>query len=86
MSMTRVNIFCFQILMKVLLLIVIAVTPSWQQWPCGDVYITEDKDCECGNTTITRVDYKRCCGTVQCVIEEDGRGMSIYIHIHISSY
>ena len=54
--------------MKVLLLIVIAVTPSWQLWWCGDVYIASDKECECGNTTITRDDRKGCCGTVQCAI------------------
>ena len=62
-----------------LLLITIAVTPSWQFKFCGDVRILSGKDCLCGNTTITVRDHyrygKKCCGTVQCSVDDAGRGV-----------
>ena len=67
--------------MKVLLFIAIAVIPSWQDWYCGNVFINSTKDCLCGDTIITIKDFihedASCCGNIQCVAEEDGRGLCV---------
>ena len=67
--------------MKVLLLVVvIVVRPSCQDWGCGDVFIDGAKDCVCGKTVFSRnngLDDKGCCGSVQCNIDEDGRGVCV---------
>ena len=67
--------------MKVLLLVVaIVVRLSCQDCSCGDVFIDGAKDCVCGKTVFSRnngLDDKGCCGSVQCNIDEDGRGVCV---------
>ena len=60
-----------------LLSIVIAVTPSFHYWFCGDVIIDGHQDCLCGDTNITKYDDFGCCGTVQCNIDKEGRGLCV---------
>lgn len=60
---------------KKLLLLILAMRPSGQEWYCGDVYIAETDLCMCGNTTLSikdRVDNKQCCGIIRCELTDTG--------------
>ena len=47
---------------------------------CGDVWISEDAVCVCGNKTIKYYRghgplYPLCCGHIHCTIADDGTGI-----------
>ena len=47
-----------------------------QGYTCGDVVISRDAECVCGNKTIRYEDDKGCCGHIHCTIV-NGTGICI---------